>query len=58
MLTGKKSDAVTGLLMLGVYPDKLNAEIDNKLIMPVDKPKQPDISKPTNDKNKNKKQEK
>ena len=44
--SGKRSDAVTGLLMLGVDPEQLDAEIDNELIMPVNKPKQPDISKP------------
>ena len=51
---GKKSDAVTGLLMLGADPDKLDTEIHNELVMPVDKPKQPDISKPNTDKNTNK----
>ena len=41
----KHSDAVTGLLMLGVEPEQLDADIDNELVMPVNKPKQPDISK-------------
>ena len=41
----KTSDAVAGLLMLGANTKDLDAEIDNKLIMPVNKPKQPDISK-------------
>ena len=45
--SGKRSDALTGLLMLGVDPEQLDAEIDNKLMMLVNKPKQPDISKPT-----------
>ena len=43
--SGKRSDAVTGLLMLGADPEQLDAEIYNELIMPVNKPKQPDISK-------------
>ena len=48
---GKRSDAVTGLLMLGADLEQLDAEIDNELIMPVNKPKQPDISKPIIDYN-------
>ena len=54
--SGKRSDAVTGLLMLGVDPEQLDAEIDNELVMPVNKPKQHDGSKPTteNDNKENK----
>ena len=57
--SGKKSDAVTGLLMLGADLEQLDAEIDNKIVMPVNKPKQPDGSKPTtNNENKENKKRK
>ena len=39
---GKKSNAITSLLMLGANPEQLDAEIDNEIIMPVNKPKQLD----------------
>ena len=45
---GKTTDAVTGLLMLGGDPKELDAEIDNELVMLVNKPKQPDLSKEQN----------
>ena len=54
VLSEKKSDAVTRFLMLGMDLDQLDAEIDNELIMPVNKQKQPDISKPKPDKETNK----
>ena len=54
VLSGKRSDAVTGLLMLGVNPEQLDEEIDNELVMPVNKPKQPDITKTETEKEKNK----
>ena len=59
--SGKTSDAVTGLLMLGADMIQSDAEIDNDLVMPVNKPKQPDISKPntvTNSKKQNKQKNK
>ena len=44
--SGKTTDTVTGLLILGVDPKELDTEIDNELVMLVHKPKQPDFSKP------------
>ena len=38
--TSSRTDAATGLLMLGTDPKDLDAEIDNKLVMPVNKPTQ------------------
>ena len=38
--TSNRTDAVTGLLMLGADPKDLDVEIDNELIMPINKPKQ------------------
>ena len=60
VLLGKKSDAITGLLMLGENPEHLDDEINNELIMPVNKPKQPDIieEETKKDKRKNKKDRK
>ena len=52
--SGKRSDVVTGLLMLGVDPNQLDEEIDNELLMPVNKLKQPDISELETEKEKNK----
>ena len=52
VLSGKKSDAITGLLMLGENPEHLDDEINNELIMPVNKPKQPDIIEEETKKNK------
>ena len=37
--------------MLGVDPKDLDAEIDNELVMPVNKPKQPDHGKSDTDAN-------
>ena len=44
--TVKKLDAITGLLMLGADLDQLDAEVDNELMMPVNRNKQPDNSEP------------
>ena len=38
--TSSRTDAATGLLMLGADPKDLDAEIDNELVMPVNKPMQ------------------
>ena len=38
--TSSRTDAATGLLMLGVDPKDMDAEIDNELVMPVNKPTQ------------------
>ena len=40
--TSNRTGAVTGLLMLGADPKDLDAEIDNELVMPVNKPMQQD----------------
>ena len=38
--TSSRTDAAAGLLMLGADPKDVDAEIDNKLVMPVNKPMQ------------------
>ena len=38
--TSSRTDAATGLLMLGADPKDADAEIDNELVMPVNKPMQ------------------
>ena len=38
--TSSRTDAATGLLMLGADPKDMDMEIDNKLVMPVNKPMQ------------------
>ena len=38
--TSSRTDAATGLLMLGADPKDMDAEIDNELLMPVNKPTQ------------------
>ena len=38
--TSSRTDAATGLLMLGADPKDVDTEIDNKLVMPVNKPMQ------------------
>ena len=48
VLSDKKTDAITGLLMLGDNLNQVDDKIDNELIMPVNKPRQPDL---TNDGN-------
>ena len=55
VLTGKKLDAITGLLMLGKNTEHTDDEINNELLMPVDKPKQPDITVEQSKKDKRKK---
>ena len=55
VLTGKKLDAITGLLMLGENAEHIDDEINNELLMPVDKPKQPDITVEQSKKDKRKK---
>ena len=46
-----KSDAVTRLLLLGAMVNaSIDDQIDNELLLPVDKPKQPDYSKKDGDK--------
>ena len=40
--TSSRTDAATGLLMLGADPKDVDVEIDNKLVMPVNKPMQQD----------------
>ena len=53
--TSSRTDAATGLLMLGADPKDLDTEIDNKLVMPVNKPTQQDHNNlSTGDNNKNK----
>ena len=53
--TSSRTDAATGLLMLGADAKDLDAEIDNKLVMPVNKPMQQDHNNLcTGDNNKNK----
>ena len=53
--TSSRTDAATGLLMLGVDPKDLDVEIDNELVMPVNKPMQQDHNNlSTGDNNKNK----
>ena len=49
--TGNRTDAVTRLLMLGVDPKDLDAEIDNELVMP----EQPDHGKSNTNANNNEK---
>ena len=36
--TSSRTDAAAGLLMLGVDPKDMDVEIDNKLMMPINKP--------------------
>ena len=38
--TSSRTDAATGLLMLGADPKDVDTEIDNELVMPVNKPTQ------------------
>ena len=38
--TSSRTDAATGLLMLGADPKDMDMEIDNKLVMPINKPKE------------------
>ena len=38
--TSSRTDAAAGLLMLGADPKDVDAEIDNKIVMPVNKPMQ------------------
>ena len=51
--TSNRTDAVTRLLMLGANPKDLDTEIDNKLVIPVNKPKQQDHGNLNTDDNKN-----
>ena len=52
--TSSRTDAATGLLMLGADPKDVDAEIDNELVMPVNKPMQQDHNKlSTGDNNNN-----
>ena len=52
--TSNRTDAVTGLLMLGADLKDLDVEIDNKLVMPVNKPTQQDHDNLSTGDNKNK----
>ena len=51
--TSNRTDAVTGLLMLGVDPKDVDAEIDNELVMPVNKPTQSNQDNHEKNSNKN-----
>ena len=56
--TSSRTDAATGLLMLHVDPKDLDVEIDNKLVMPVNKPMQQDHNNLSTGDNKKNKQNK
>ena len=52
--TSSRTDAATGLLMLGVDSKDVDAKIDNELVMPVNKPTQQGHNNPsTGDNNSN-----
>ena len=56
--TNSRTDATTGLLMLGEDPKDVDVEIDNELVMPVNKPTQQshnNLSTGDNNNNDNKK---
>ena len=55
VLRKDKSDMVTGLLMLGDTIENIDKEVDNEELLPVDKPKQPDITKEIDETYQNKK---
>ena len=58
--TNSRTDAATGLLMLGADPKDVDAEINNKLVMPVNKPTQEghnNLSTGDNNNNDNKKKQ-